>query len=91
MKIKFKRIERMQERKKLEDIIKELPQDLRKELEDFAQFLWEKKFKQGFKRKKLSLTWVGGLKEYRDKFTSLDLQKKALEDTNLIAVLDFNF
>jgi hypothetical protein len=69
----------MQERKKLEDIIKELPQDLRKELEDFAQFLWEKKFKQGFKRKKLSLTWVGGLKEYRDKFTSLDLQKKALE------------
>jgi hypothetical protein len=69
----------MQERKKLEDIIKELPEDLRKELEDFAQFLWEKKFKQGFKRKKLSLTWVGGLKEYRDKFTSLDLQKKALE------------
>ena len=69
----------MQERKKLEDIIKELPQDLRKELEDFAQFLWEKKFKQGFKRKKLSLTWVGGLKEYPDKFTSLDLQKKALE------------
>jgi hypothetical protein len=69
----------MQERKKLEDIIKELPQDLREELEDFAQFLWEKKFKQGFKRKKLRLTWVGGLKEYRDKFTSLDLQKKALE------------
>jgi hypothetical protein len=58
---------------------KELPQDLRKELEDFAQYLWEKKFKQGFKRKKLSLTWVGGLKEYRDKFTSLDLQKNALE------------
>jgi hypothetical protein len=65
--------------KKLEEIIKELPEDLRKELEDFAQYLWEKKFKQGFKRKKLSLTWVGGLKEYRDKFTSLDLQKKALE------------
>ncbi len=83
----------MQERKKLEDIIKELPQDLRKELEDFAQFLWEKKFKQGFKRKKLSLTWVGGLKEYRDKFTSLDLQKKALEwwdDNNdkLLVVID---
>ena len=29
----------MQERKRLEDIIKELPEDLRKELEDFAQFL----------------------------------------------------
>ncbi|AEH22440.1 hypothetical protein TOPB45_0330 [Thermodesulfobacterium geofontis OPF15] len=29
----------MQERKRLEDIIKELPEDLRKELEDFARFL----------------------------------------------------
>ena len=29
----------MQGRKRLEDIIKELPEDLRKELEDFAQFL----------------------------------------------------
>jgi len=29
----------VQERKRLEDIIKDLPEDLRKELEDFAQFL----------------------------------------------------
>jgi len=28
----------MQGRKRLEDIIKELPEDLRKELEDFARF-----------------------------------------------------
>ena len=28
----------MQERKRLEDIIKELPEDLRKELEDFPNF-----------------------------------------------------
>ena len=41
----------MQERKRLEDIIKELPEDLRKELEDFAQFLWEKKFKQSPEQK----------------------------------------
>jgi hypothetical protein len=82
----------MQE-KKLEEIIKELPEDLRKELEDFAQFLWEKKFVRSSKQRKLSLTWVGGLKEYRDKFTSLDLQKKALEwwdDNNdrLLVVID---
>jgi hypothetical protein len=69
----------MQERKRLEDIIKELPEDLRKELEDFAHYLWERKFRQGHKRKKLLLTWAGGLKEYRDRFTSLELQKKALE------------
>jgi hypothetical protein len=42
-------------------------------------FLWEKKFKQSLKRKKLLLTWAGGLKEYRDRFISLELQKKALE------------
>jgi hypothetical protein len=68
----------MQE-KKLEKIINELPEDLKKELEDFAQFLWKKKFMQSSKQRKLRLTWVGGLKEYRDKFTPLDLQKKALE------------
>jgi hypothetical protein len=68
----------MQE-KKLEEIINELPEDLRKELEDFVQFLWEKKFMRSPKQRKLRLTWVGGLKEYRDKFTSLDLQKKVLE------------
>jgi hypothetical protein len=52
----------VQERKRLEDIIKELPEDLRKELEDFAQFLWEKKFKQSPKQKKLRLTWQVGLR-----------------------------
>jgi hypothetical protein len=51
----------MQERKRLEGIIKELPEDLRKELQEFAQFLWERKFRQGHKRKKLLLTWAGGL------------------------------
>jgi intein-encoded DNA endonuclease-like protein len=36
----------MQERKRLEDIIKELPEDLRKEFEDFAHYLWEKRRKK---------------------------------------------
>jgi len=26
--------------------------------------------------KKVILTWAGGLKEYRDRFTSLELQKR---------------
>jgi len=30
-------------------------------------------------QKKLRLTWAGMLREFRDKFTSLELQKKALE------------
>jgi len=30
-------------------------------------------------RSRLKLDWAGGLREYRDKYTSLELQKKALE------------
>jgi hypothetical protein len=80
----------MQERKRLEDIIKELPEDLRKELEDFAQFLWERKFRQGPKRKKLLLTWAGGLKEYRDRLTSLELQKQAFSSFGFCGKISSN-
>lgn len=31
------------------------------------------------KQKKLRMDWAGGLREFRDKYTSLELQKKALE------------
>lgn len=30
-------------------------------------------------KKKLKLDWIGGLKEYRDQYTALELQKKALD------------
>jgi len=30
-------------------------------------------------RKKPKLNWIGGLREYHDKYTSLELQEKALE------------
>lgn len=63
--------------KNLEEIIKELPPDLQEEVKDFAKYLLETKTNP--KRKKLTLTWAGGLREFRDKFTSLELQKKALE------------
>ena len=61
----------------LEDMIKELPPELRKEVEDFAQFLLEKRA-QKYGRK-LRQDWAGALREYRDRYTSLELQKKALE------------
>jgi hypothetical protein len=61
----------------LEKIIKELPPDLQQEVVDFANFLWQTKIKKG--KKKLSLTWAGGLKEFRHRYNSLGLQKKALE------------
>mgnify|MGYP000204742821 CR=1 FL=1 len=63
--------------KTIEELIKELPPELQQEVSDFAQFLLDRKIRP--KQKKLRMTWVGGLREFRDQFTSLELQKKALE------------
>ncbi len=57
--------------------IKRLPQSLKKEVEDFVDFLIEKKCKKT--SKKPTLSWIGGLKEFKDRYTSLELQKKANE------------
>ena len=61
----------------VEEKIKKLPPELHKEVEDYVDFLLQKTEKKP--GKKLGLEWLGGLKEYRDKYTSLELQKKALE------------
>lgn len=61
----------------LEAMIERLPPDLKKEVKDFVQFLIEKRMNK--KKVYLALDWAGGLSEYRDMFTSLDLQKKALD------------
>jgi hypothetical protein len=45
----------MQEAKKLEDILKELPEDLRKEVKDFALFLLEERKSQLFHRPEVFL------------------------------------
>jgi hypothetical protein len=58
--------------------IRTLPPEARKELQDFAEFL---KFRYSTSNKphKLKLDWVGGMKEYKDEFTSLELQHKITE------------
>ncbi|MBM4046293.1 MAG: DUF2281 domain-containing protein [Planctomycetes bacterium] len=61
----------------IEDMMKQLPPELQEEVRDFAQFLLERKARP--KQKNLRLTWAGGLREFRDRFTALELQKKALE------------
>ncbi|MFZ8805857.1 MAG: DUF2281 domain-containing protein [Candidatus Calescibacterium sp.] len=64
----------MQE-KKLEEIINELPEDLRKELEDFAQFLWEKNKKRKIRRKS-KFDWACSLSDLANDFSSVELQHK---------------
>ncbi|VVB84850.1 Uncharacterised protein [uncultured archaeon] len=61
----------------VEELINELPPDLKREVYDFARFLLESKVHH--RQKKMRLTWAGALREYRDKYTSLELQKKSLE------------
>jgi hypothetical protein len=55
--------------------LKRLPQYLKKEVEDYIDFLLEKRTKKS--SKKPTLNWIGGLKEFKDQYTSLELQKKA--------------
>ena len=62
---------------KIEEMVKNLPPDLHQEVEDFIQFLINKRVQKP--ARKLRQDWAGALKDYRDKYTSLELQKKALE------------
>jgi len=61
----------------IEQKVKKLPKDLQREVMDFIDFLLLKKAHKNKKTPKLD--WIGGLKEYRDQVTALELQKKALE------------
>lgn len=63
--------------KDVEEIFKQLSPDLQREVIDFAEFLSHRRSNR--KQKKLSMNWAGGLREFRGHFTSLELQKKALE------------
>ncbi len=63
--------------KTLEEMIKKLPPELQQEVEDFIRFLMEKRVKKY--GRPLRQDWAGALKDYRDRYTSLELQKKALE------------
>jgi len=61
----------------LQELVRQLPPHLQEEVKEFAEFLLERRAKK-FGRK-LRQDWAGALREYRDQYTSLELQKKALE------------
>lgn len=60
----------------LEDAIKKLPPELAREVYDFVQFLLLKRSRKP--GGKLRQDWAGALRDYRDRYTSLELQKEAL-------------
>jgi len=63
--------------KTLDELVQKLPPDLQREVEDFARFLLETRAEP--KTGRLRMDWAGALSEFRERFTSLELQKKALE------------
>jgi hypothetical protein len=61
----------------IEQKIKMLSPELQHEVEDFIEFLIQrKKIKSG---KKLRQDWAGKLRDFRDQYTSIELQKKSLD------------
>jgi mRNA-degrading endonuclease RelE of RelBE toxin-antitoxin system len=63
--------------KSLEERIKDLPPEFHQKVIDFVDFLLEKRVRPI--GKKLRQDWAGALKDCRSQYTSLELQKKALE------------
>ena len=55
----------------------QLPSDLQEKVIKYIDSLLTQKELR--KKKKLKLDWIGGLKEYRDQYTALELQKAAVE------------
>ena len=63
--------------KSIDEIVKNLPSQMQREVVDFAEYLVERyPHKRG---KALRQDWAGALKELKNKYTSVQLQKKALE------------
>ena len=56
----------------LKDKIDKLPPEFQKEVDDFIEFLLEKKLKR--KSKKPSFKWAGALKDMKTSYTSVKLQ-----------------
>ncbi len=65
----------MQDKKTLEELIKELPPHYQTEVKDFVVFLLTKH--EAKKGRRLSQNWAGALSEHRDKYTSVALQHEA--------------
>jgi hypothetical protein len=67
----------MQVAKELKELIDQLPPELQQEVRDFVEFLLERRARK--RGRKLRQDWAGALRDYRDRYTSLELQEKALE------------
>jgi hypothetical protein len=63
--------------KSLDELVKELPADSQAEVRDFVESLLRKR--NGESSGKLRQSWAGALSDFREEYTSLELQKKSLD------------
>ena len=61
----------------IKELLQQLPPDLLQEAQDFIEYLLNKRTQRA--GKPLSQNWAGALKDFREEYTSLDLQRHALE------------
>lgn len=61
----------------LDDVLEDLPPELRAEVEDFARFLREHRNppRQG----EIGFSWAGALRELRDEYTSTELAERSVD------------
>jgi hypothetical protein len=62
---------------RIEELIRDLPPELHREVEDFVEFLLEKRVKRP--RVKPNFNWAGALKDLRNQYTSVELQHQISE------------
>jgi uncharacterized protein DUF2281 len=67
-----------QQTKSLEQLIRELPEDLRQDVYTYVQSLLDKRTTK--RTHTFKFDWRGGLKDLRDQFTSVELQHDMLND-----------
>jgi len=63
--------------KPLDERIQELSPDMRDEVRHFVEFLLAKQERRT--GKKLRQDWAGALRDHREEYTVMDLQRKALD------------
>jgi hypothetical protein len=61
----------------LEELIKTLPPEAQVEVRDFVEFLAAKRGPKA--GRPLRQDWAGALRDYRQQYTALELQRRALE------------
>ena len=66
-----------EQNKSLAELVQELPPDVMVEVRDFIEFLLSKR--QSASKNTLRQDWAGALREHREQYTSLELQKHALK------------